>query len=295
MRSKGSCDWSPDTELINRGLGSGQRAIRGLAAVVAGNTRDPQFRNRVRALLKTATNEEFRNIAVAAGALKDTKAIPMLIEALRSLHVPKVNAAVEALLALGGKEVESAMLELLKSSDDNLRLRALGILYTVGDAETSRKQATEILQDDFLGSIVHGVEAAMILAPSGDWDAQERLRQFYNEQHDKDVYSLARRAAAASALFEGGYTPAKSMLRELMNTRPDMIYSKGRTQDEAFKENTVMAVRMTVCMYIAENGSRNLLSLLEAPMQDSNPGVAYSACKAAIAISDAEYRFRYFE
>ena len=286
---------TPDTDLIDRGLASGQRAIRGLSALLAGNTRDPQFRSRVRALLKTATNEEFENIAMAAGMLKDTQAIPMLVEALRSLHSPKVVAALDALTKLGGKEVEAAMLKLLKSSDDNLRLSALEILYEIGDAETTRKQATRILQDEFMGSIVHGVEAAMILAPSGDFDAQERLRQFYNEPHDKDIYSLAQRAAAASALFEGGYTPAKSMLRELLNTRSDMIYEKGRTKDEAFKETTVMVVQIAVCVSIAENGSRKLLSLLEAPMQDSNPAVAYSACRAAIAISDAEYRFRLFE
>lgn len=285
----------PDKDLIHRGLASGQRAIRSGAALVAGNTRDPQFTTRVRALLKTATNEEFGEIAVAAGLLEDTEAIPLLVDALKSLHTPKAEAAVQALKMLGGKEVEAAMLAVLEGSDDNHRLRALDVLYSLGDSETTREQAIDILKSDYIDSVVHGLDAAMILAPSGDWDAQERLRQFYNEPHDKDVESLVARARAAATLFEGGYGQAKNMLRELMNTPPDSIYAPGRTSDEAFKEGTVTVVQVAVCGLIARNGSRNLISLLDAPMQDPNPAVAYSASMSAIAIDDADFRFRLFE
>lgn len=285
----------PDKDLIFRGLASGQRAVRTQAAKLAGRTRDPQFRKKVRELLDDASVDDFAKIAAASSLLQDPEAVPILTKALESLHQSKINGALNSLSRMGGKEVESAMLDLVERSEDPVRVRALLVLYRVGDPDTTKKEAADILRNEYMDSAVYGEWAALALAPSGDWGAQERLRAFYHAPHDNNFDNLGQRAAFAAALFEGGYGQAKSMLRDLLNTREDTIYAKGQTKNEYFKQGTVAATKDIVCMYIAKNGSRSLLSLLDAPMQDSNPFIAFSACKAAVAISDAEYRSRLFE
>lgn len=285
----------PDKDLIFRGLASGQRAVRTQAAKLAGRTHDPQFRKKVRELLDDATVDDFPTIAHGASLLQDPKAVPILAKALKSLHQIQINGALNSLSRMGGKEVESAMLKLVENSEDHVRIRALLVLYRVGDPDTTKKEAADIFKNEYMDSAVYGVWAALALAPSGDWDAQERLRTFYHEPHDNNLENLGQRAAFAAALFEGGYAQAKSMLRDLLNTQEDTIYAKGQTQNEYFKQGTVAATKLVVCYFIAKNGSRTLLSLLDAPMQDSNPYIAYGACAAAIAISDAEFRSRLFE
>ena len=79
------------------------------------------------------------------------------------------------------------------------------------------------------------------------------------------------------------------MLQELVNTRPGQIYARGRTRDEPFKRRTAAEVQLNVLRLIADTGSKDLLSILVAPLEGNDPQVAVMACTAAVAIGNPEF------
>ncbi len=272
---------------IGNGLQSGDRGTKALAILLAGLSEDQRYLVDVRRLLKDPTVEIFPAAALSIARLGDRDSLPALYDGIRALSDEKGEACVTALTILNGPDVRQRMLTMLPDARGNEWYRIVRVLHALGD-----EQATELLRDRALRMPAFQESAALILAEEGSVEAIHFLRGYLEKSHDPNAENLIYKGAVGIALYKAGDIQAKSIIQDVLNTNASLIYARGRTNDEPFKQASVIAIQAAVCSLIGNTFNRELLSLLSAPIQSSNPGVAVAACIATMSIANPEFGTR---
>lgn len=273
-----------DREVIQAGFESGNRQAKASAARLAGLTNNTAFLPQLRTMLHDPTIETFPSAAKAIGRMGDRSGLPELYGAMRALTEVKGEAAVFALSRMGGEEVHQKMLEMLEETKGVEWFRVLRVLYALED-----NRAKKLMKEVALGQPAYQRTAALLLAADQVWEGTLFLRNYLEKAEDPNLKNLVFKAKVAETLFMAGDIQAKNLLQELVNTRPNTIYTKGRTTDMDFKIRTATEVQLNALVLIENTGSRNLLSLLVGPVESANPLVAVNACMAAVAIGNPEF------
>lgn len=299
-------------EVIERGLLSGKRPAKAMAATIAGLQDAQQFAGTIREMLKDTMQEIYPSAAMAAGRLKMTDGMEWLMRGFRARTPEKAEATVHALAIMGGPEVEAAIDSFL---DDRIRqewFRAVRVLNRIGNEKGKR------LMHEALQSPAFRDEAALILAKDGDWDAQQELRKILDRPFDPYVDNLVLRAKNYGALLLGGDSAAKTellnlmridpaaiLLREnselaantellnLMQIGPARLLNGGTGSGEKEKAEGAAMVKIAVCHVAAVLGDRSLMAVVQAGIGASeDPRVEFAACEAVTAIAIPEYAER---
>jgi len=277
----------PDPKVVAAGFESGNRGARALAANIAGLTNNQDFLREVETMLNDSTREIFPAAAVAIGRMNLRSGLPHLYEAMEALTEEKGEAAVFALSEMGGEDVHQRMLQMLETSRGVTWFRVLRVLFALDDA-----RAKKIMKEEALLQPAYKRAAGILITEDGDFDGKLFLREYIKRAEDPNMKNLIHKAQVATTLFSAGDIQAKSHLQRLVNTKPSEIYAKGRTGDKAFKKAAATAVQTQSLAFIAETGSRELLSLLVAPLESADRVVAITACTAAMAIGNPEFGMR---
>lgn len=246
---------------IEAGLASGNRAIKGKAATMAGLLGDRASISELTTMLADRNTEIWVPAAKALGRLECRETMPTLVDMLLELNEEKANAAVFALCQLGGPDVVSALKAKLSSIDGMARYRIGLILYRLGDPEGKKMFSKEIMKVPTMTP-----DAALVLAADKDWEAMQYLRRRLKERYNETEENMLYRAKAAVALLQGGDLVAASHLQTLL--RSDKI-----------------SVKRKICVMIAELGKRRQIPIVQPAMESSDNQLALDACTAAIAMA----------
>lgn len=277
----------PDPMVIRAGFESGSRQAKASAARLTGLTNNKTYLPEVRTMLQDSTIEIFPAAAKAIGRMEVRSDLPELYDALMALTEAKGEAAVFALSQMGGEEVHQKMLDMLETTRGVEWFRVLRVLFALDDP-----RAKQIMKEVALLQPAYRREAGLRITASGDWDGKVFLREYLKKAEDPNMENLIYRARVATTLFMAGDLLAKSHLQRLVNTKPSEVYAKGRTSDNTYKKRAAIAVQLKTLSLIAGTGSRDLLTLLEGPVESAEAQVAIAACTAAMAIGNPEFGLR---
>lgn len=278
----------PSDELLQEGFFSGNRDARAQAARLASLTDKKAFLPEIRIMLRDPAIEIFPAAAIAVARMDDRKGIQEIYDALRALRDAKADAAGTALSILGGEDVRQEMLSMLATSRGMEWFRIVHVLYNLGDSGSKELMLEALRLPAFQRT------AALILAKDGDLEGLEYLREHLKKQQDPNIANLLYKANIAMILYLGGDIQAKVLLQELIDIKPSIIYARGRTGDQAYKEETAADIQQGVCMKIAASGAKDLISMLAGAVESSNSDVALAACTAVMAIANREFGERMF-
>lgn len=274
----------PDPNVLQEGFLSGDRHARATAAMLTGLTNNKTFLPEVRTMLHDPTVQLFPAAAIAIGRMNERSGLPRLYEAMRALTDVKAEAAVFGLSQMGGKDIHEKMLEMLEVSTGLEWFRVLRVLYALDDPGAKELMLTKALTQPAYQRI-----AALLLAADEVWEGTLFLRNYLEKPQDPNLENLSYKGRVATTLFSAGDIQQKIVLQELVNTRPGQIYARGKTGNEDYKSRTAVEVQLNVLRLIADTGSKDLLSILVAPLEGSDPQVAVMACTAAVAIGNPEF------
>ncbi len=251
-------------DLILSGLKSGNRNVRGQAAILAGLTglKDPALH----VMLSDRIVELSAPAARALARLGDQSIITELLAMLDSPTMERHDAAIFALTTLGGNEVIAQMKALLAQVDAStpLKERAAQVLFKLDDPA-----GKEFFQTALRASSSQALDAALLLAPSGDWSAVEYLFGRLQRREDPTPCNQLIRAQVAIALVKGGDPSAIATLQELLNEPDDTVYAG-------------------VSSLLMDTADRRYLSILKPHIDNVNPGTAGFACVTAGVLSRSE-------
>lgn len=258
-------------KLIRAGLDHGNRAVRAAAADLAGLT---GYRDGI-PLLNTMLQDRAAELCVPAARalarLGVRECIPKLLEMLTSLAGDKADAAVFALTRLGGPDIVEQLKVLLPRTEGNAHYRVVLVLYNLNDPD-GRRLLLEIFNDQ----PTLKPDVALLLAKAGDWNGQQYLRERLNRRENASDPNLIYRAKNVASLIQGGDPSVLSRFQELL------------------REGSLPVKKATLEL-IAQLGDRNLLSIMQASIENGNAAVALESCNAAMAIALPEYRARFVD
>lgn len=259
-----------DTTLLTKGLNSGNRRIRALAAVLTGLFKDQANVAFLNQMIQDRSADLAAPAARALGILGNRDCIPALLRMLTELNEEKGEAAVYALTRLGGQDIAQQMKLKYPSAIGETRFRIARVLYSLGDP-----MGRELLQNEFMQVPTLAPQAAMLLAAEGDWAAMQLLRDRLARRFDPLDEILKSRADAALALIAGGENAPTAVLQDLLRSEKN-------------------AVRVYVCLKIAKANDRQLLAITQPCIESSENPVALTASNAAISLADPDgFRERY--
>lgn len=255
-------------DVIRSGLKSGNRRVRAQAARLAGETGlsdpalGPMLHDRIAELAIPA--------ARALARLGDRGIIPALQEMLDSSSADRAEAAVFALTKLAGPDVTEQMKTILNqaSATDSLKWRAARVLFAL-DAPEGKDFVQKMLRE----SPTMGLEAALLLAPGGEWSAVEYLYGRLQRREDPSDCNQYQRARIATTLIRGGDLSAIVTLQSLL------------------RENSVALVQ-AVCGLVADTGDRRYIAILEPNVQSQNTLISANACIAIGILGKREFHDR---
>lgn len=257
-----------EERVIREGLRSGNRAIRGQAATLAGLT---GYTESIPLLVKMATDRvaDFAPPAILALArLEHTAIVPNLLAMLSDLNEDRANAAVVALGRLGNEGTIEELRYLLRNAQGLARYRVILALYELGAPE-----AKALLLETLRETPTLTAEAALVLAKEGDWDATQVLRTRLNRREDATEPNLLFRARNAASLFIGGDPAAVAVFQDLL--RQDQV-----------------SVRKKVFQLMIEINDRRTLAIIQPSILSVNNEVALAACNVAAAMAHPGFRER---
>jgi HEAT repeat protein len=178
-------------------------------------------------------------------------------------------AAAQALAILGGSDLVEQMKLKLKDADGAPRFRIMYVLFKLSDP-----MGRQLLIEDALKNPIQEVDAAILLAKSGDTTGQRWLREKYLARRPGTASAeLQKRATASAALIASGDPSAITQLQELLRSEDPLVQSK-------------------TCIEIGLLGKRSLLVITQASIESANLNVALQGVRAALAISNDEFRKR---
>lgn len=271
-------------EILLNGFNSGNRSAKGAASQLAGLMGAEQFVVEMRRMLLDPSIEVYPHAAIGLGRLKDRESLPKLYEGIRVISEEKSDAAAFALAEIGGPDVIRQLHQMLPNSRGMEWFRIVLVLRELGDPEGIRLFRTETLHQPPFQRL-----AAIELAEEGDPDAIKFLRDFLTKQVDPDVENLVYRAGVGLALYEQGDLQAKGIVAGVLSTQPNDIYIRGQTSNTQAKQAAALIIQAATCTLIGHSMRRDLLPLLNAPLQSTEHAVALAACDAITSIANREY------
>jgi HEAT repeat protein len=255
--------------VIQRGLESGVRKIRGTASLLAGELNLSTYLPMLKTMMQDRTPEISGPAARAVARLGDREAVPYLLTMLGSRDEIKGDAAVWALAQLNPPGLGEQLRVRLQKAEGMERFRIVLVLHAIKDPD-GRKLLMGIFRDVPTLSF----DAALILASEDkEWEALEYLRGRLNRREDETETNLVNRARTAAALLSSGDPQAKAAFQELL--RSDML-----------------AVKRAVYNGIIAAGDHRLLTIVRVGIEATDARAAMAASKAAAAIGYPRFRER---
>ncbi len=255
--------------VVSRGMDSGNVVIRAAAALLAGMTNDVEARQRLLTMLQDRSADYATPAAIALGLMGDRDTIPALLTMLSEPVSEKGEAAVFALVALGGDRVIEGVKLVLKNASGLPRFRAIKVLFMLDDPEGKK-----LLQEEGLTTPSLKMDAALMLAPTGDINAMQILRDRLEERYEPDnIEFIKMRVRALIALVAAN---DRTVLGELMETR----------------RSEHVQVQAQVYCGLIQLGNVNLMSVAQPGIESPEDVVAITAAETCIALAKPEVRQR---
>jgi len=298
-------DPRPAQEVALEGLNNRDRTVRAAAAILAGLTRnqvvlDAEDESESRVEIRTNNgvvlqlNRMVRDrsadvsapAAWALGRIGNTDALPTILSMLGDRSATRSEAAMLALIELGGDDLIEGLQAELKRQEGMARFRVARVLHALGD-----EIGTNVIRNEYLESraIPLRHRAAVILAAEGEVKAQQVLREDLRSRYDPTPDVLLRRAEAVEALIQAGDRTYMGAFQELLGQSNQFESRNAAVQiRNQIGEAAVLAV-------IAKSGVRSLLPTVSPSVSNHQPLVSISACGAAVALANDEYRARISE
>lgn len=256
------------SDLLKRGLESGNRQAKSQAAQLAGLTGDTSVTSGLLTLLQDRNPAQSSPAAIALARLGVREAIPQLLGLLEARSEDKGDAAGTALSMLGGDDVVQQMKIQYPKAQGFGKFRIATVLYALKD-ETGKKEINHFFREVYMLA----VDAAKLLAADGDFDAMSDLQGRLNERMDESDEGLIEYTDIAVALLKGGDTTAQAVLQQVLR-----------------KESVPARVR--VCEGLVEAGNRRLMPLIQASLESRELKLSVEACITALALGNPEFRAR---
>ncbi len=255
-------------EIIRRGLGSGNRKLRAMGALLAGYAGFNDVA--LQRMLNDRAAELAGPAARSLARLGDRGIVPKLLEMLDAASEQKNEAAIFALSTLGGEDIAKQMNYLIEQSgtSEGYRYRLMRVLYNIGDPMGQRYLLQTLGESPTLAP-----EAALLLAKREEWKAMEYLHARLDRREDPTQCNLQYRVRNAAALLEGGDVAATSVLQALIR------------EDDA-------GVLKAVCRAAVEAGDRRLVAVIRPTFQNKNMEVAVNGALSVMAMARPELRDR---
>ena len=190
---------------------------------------------------------------------------------LLELSEDKGDAAIFALPRLGGQDVIDQLKDKLKITSGQTQYRVVTCLYKLKDPLGKQLMLQQMEKFPTLS-----LEAALLLARDGNWDAVQFLSKRLKKRYDEREDVMLSRAKAAAALVANADPTAVSYLQELLRSKN-------------------ANVKKEICVLMAELGKRRLIPVLQPTMESAEAEVALQACSAVVAIAKPEFRERFLE
>lgn len=256
------------TDLVQRGLASGDRRVKETAAKLAGVLGISAVRPELHKMAQDRAANISAPAALALGLLGDHSAIPTLLTMITDQNQEKGEAAVFALTRLGGGDVIEQMKLKLPKAEGYARFRIIRVLFALGDPMGAKLLREEVLEVPSLQ-----YEAALLLAEKGDLKALNLLRQRLGESYDPIEGVLIQRAEAVAALIRAGDRSQAGMFQELLSS-------------------DISEVKKRVLRLLSSLDLRTLLPVTLPAIQGSDATISALACRAAVAMANRNYRER---
>jgi len=255
-------------DLIKKGLTSGDRNIRGLAAIIAGDVKNEDSLSELRRMLQDRASEISAPAAVALAKLSDRESIPTFLSMIDERNEQRAGAAAYALTHLGGPDIIEQMKTKLPKSEGLAKFRMVSVLYELKDPEGVRLMSDEMMKVPSLQ-----FEASLALAPNGDMKALQYLRNYLNQRYDPTPEFIARRAQATAALIRAGDRTNAGIFQELLGIEAP-------------------AVQIVVLRVLGTLNVKSLLPILQPCIESADPNVSVTACQSAVSLAYSDYRER---
>ncbi|MFO7973128.1 MAG: HEAT repeat domain-containing protein [Candidatus Hydrogenedentota bacterium] len=269
--------------LLERALASGNRQLRATAAQVAGLYREPTAEPYLLRLVRDRSADISGPAAVALARMGTREAEPILLDMLTGLNEDKAKAAALALSILGGDSVIRSLHQMLDEESGLARYRIIEILFKLGD-----EKGQELMKEEALEIPTLRFEAALNLAPEGNIDAMEILRERLADRYDLQMNIIELRAKAAGALIEGGDRSRVSELQELLR----LDFPELR---EPAAGNWIKGIAAIVSKVVIDINVRALMDVMQPVLVSKYPEARLSAASSIVSLGDPAFRKRMLE
>jgi HEAT repeat protein len=256
------------SDLIRRGLDSGNRQAKSQAAQLAGLVGDTSVTSGLLTLLQDRNPAQSSPAAIALARLGVRESIPQLLGMLEGRSEEKGDAAAKALVMLGGDDIIQQMNIQYPKAQGFGKFRIASVLYSLG-SESGKKEINHFFREVYMLAL----DAAKLLAADGDFDAMSDLQVRLNERMDESEEGLIEYTEIATALLKGGDTTAQAILQQVLR-----------------KES--VPARVKVCEGLVEAGNRRLMPLIQASLESRELKLSVEACATALALGNPEFRTR---
>jgi hypothetical protein len=257
-----------DASLIQKGIESGNLGARAQAAQLAGLSANQTYSSELLRLVQDRSAALSAPAARALARLESREVIPQLLSMIEQRNDEKGEAARWALTELGGEDVIAQSKIQLEKAEGFGRFRIVRVLYDLGD-ETGKREMKTTFRELFSLSL----EAAMLLAADGDFEAIGDLQNRLNQRYNEDEAGLTEMGKIATALLRGGDTTAQAVYQQVF--RKDNLPSK-----------------ISICRGMVEVGDRRLMNLIQSHLESGELSLAVEACTSALALADPAFRDR---
>jgi len=257
--------------IVGKGLQNGDRKVMAAAIKLAGLIGDKDSIPPLMDAVQDRLAEISAPAARALARLGCRDAIPAIIRMLLELSEDKGDAAIFALPRLGGQDVIDQLKDKLKITSGQTQYRVVTCLYKLKDPLGKQLMLQQMEKFPTLS-----LEAALLLARDGNWDAAQFLSKRLKKRYDEKEDVLLSRAKAAAALVANADPTAVSYLQELLRSKN-------------------ANVKKEICVLMAELGKRRLIPVLQPTMESADADLALQACSAVVAIAKPEFRERFLE
>lgn len=276
-------DPGPAAEVALEGLNNRDRSVRAVGAVLAGLAKLEDAELQLNRMVRDRAADVSAPAAWALGKIGDRDALPTIINMLTDRNPTRAEAAVSALIDMGDDELIEGLQVELERQEGLARFRVARVLHALGD-----EVGTNVIRNEYLesqaGPIRH--QAAIILAKDGDVKALQTLREDLRSRYDPTPAELVRRAQAVAALTAAGDRTYLGAFQELLGQS-----NQFESRDPAVQLRNQVG-EIAVLAVIALSGDRTLLTTINPSVSSREPMVAITACSAAVAITNEEYRER---
>jgi HEAT repeat protein len=259
------------TKVLEDSLQSGNQIIRQYGAIMSGLTGYRGAVPHLYRMMRDRRPDLSAPAIVALARLGHRDIMPDLYQVILERNPRKADAAAFALTRLGSQETIEELKVMLQTAEGLGRFRIVKVLFDLDDPDGQR-----ILRDELMVMPTLEVEAAVLLARKGDVRAMRILRNRLDQRYDEVEAAMLLRARMAAAVLAGGDRTAIAALQELL-----------RKDSEA--------VQVEVCRLVADLNIKSLTTIIQPPVESSNPRVAVEASQSAIAMAYPDFRDRLLE